>query len=61
MKRNGIVYMTDLNALTFSGTDIAGEVVGLGPGVTNFAVGDKVSSWLGLKKVCLLNGKGDQY
>jgi D-arabinose 1-dehydrogenase-like Zn-dependent alcohol dehydrogenase len=36
--------------LTFSGTDIAGEVVGLGPGVTTFAVGDKVSSWLGLKK-----------
>ncbi|CAM6022706.1 unnamed protein product [Sphagnum balticum] len=32
------------------GTDIAGEVVGLGPGVTTFAVGDKVSSWLGLKK-----------
>jgi NADPH:quinone reductase-like Zn-dependent oxidoreductase len=53
--------MTDLHALTFSGTDIAGEVVGLGPGVTTFAVGDKVSSWLGLKKVCLLNGKGDQY
>lgn len=27
------------------GTDMAGEVVGLGPGVTSFAVGDKVSCW----------------
>jgi len=28
-----------------AGTDIAGEVVALGPGVTSFAIGDKVSSW----------------
>jgi NADPH:quinone reductase-like Zn-dependent oxidoreductase len=31
------------------GTDIAGEVVALGPGVTSFAVGDKVSSWTDIK------------
>jgi len=31
------------------GTDIAGEVVGLGPGVTSFAIGDKVSCFTGLK------------
>jgi hypothetical protein len=30
--------------LWLAGTDIAGEVVGLGPGVTSFAVGDKISS-----------------
>ncbi|KAG0564824.1 hypothetical protein KC19_8G142800 [Ceratodon purpureus] len=29
------------------GTDLAGEVVGLGPGVTSFAIGDKVASWTG--------------
>lgn len=26
-----------------AGTDFAGTVVGLGPGVTSFAIGDKVS------------------
>lgn len=30
-----------------AGTDLAGEVVGLGPGVTSFAIGDKVASWTG--------------
>lgn len=30
------------------GTDLAGEVVGLGPGVTSFAIGDKVASWTGV-------------
>lgn len=34
-----------------SGTDMAGEVVGLGPGVTSFAVGDKVSCWSDIR-VC---------
>jgi NADPH:quinone reductase-like Zn-dependent oxidoreductase len=33
------------------GTDVAGEVVSLGPGVKTLAVGDKVSSWLSFKKV----------
>jgi NADPH:quinone reductase-like Zn-dependent oxidoreductase len=32
------------------GTDVAGEVVSLGPGVKTLAVGDKVSSWLSFKK-----------
>jgi NADPH:quinone reductase-like Zn-dependent oxidoreductase len=35
------------------GTDIAGEVIGLGPGVTSFAIGDKVSSWTGVA-VCTM-------
>ena len=39
--------------LWLAGTDIAGEVVGLGPGVTSFAVGDKISSWTDLR-VCTL-------
>lgn len=30
------------------GTDIGGEVVALGPGVTSFAIGDKISSWAGV-------------
>ena len=36
-----------------AGTDLAGEVVGLGPGVTSFAIGDKVASWTGTA-VCTL-------
>ena len=36
-----------------AGTDIAGEVVGLGPGVTSFAIGDKISSWTDIR-VCAL-------
>ena len=39
--------------LWLAGTDIAGEVVGLGPGVTSFAVGDKISNWTDLR-VCTL-------
>lgn len=40
-------YWFDAYVLTIylAGTDIAGEVVALGPGVTSFAIGDKVSSW----------------
>jgi NADPH:quinone reductase-like Zn-dependent oxidoreductase len=34
--------------------DIAGEVVGLGPGVTSFKVGDKVVALLEILKVFLL-------
>ncbi|CAK9263286.1 unnamed protein product [Sphagnum jensenii] len=32
------------------GTDISGEVVGVGPGVTNFIPGDKIISWINLLK-----------
>jgi NADPH:quinone reductase-like Zn-dependent oxidoreductase len=32
-----------------AGTDIAGEVVGLGPNVTSLAIGDKVSCYTELK------------
>jgi NADPH:quinone reductase-like Zn-dependent oxidoreductase len=32
----------------FAGTDISGEVVGVGPGVANFIPGDKIISWINL-------------
>ncbi|KAH7290145.1 hypothetical protein KP509_30G033700 [Ceratopteris richardii] len=31
------------------GTDVAGEVVAVGPGVSTFSVGDKIVTWLDLK------------
>jgi D-arabinose 1-dehydrogenase-like Zn-dependent alcohol dehydrogenase len=50
-KEVGHTRESDLCVYCLSGTDVAGEVVSLGPGVKTLAVGDKVSSWLSFKKV----------
>jgi NADPH:quinone reductase-like Zn-dependent oxidoreductase len=42
------------NVLLEPGTDVAGEVVGLGLGVTTFSLGDKVVSCLGTVRLLFL-------